>query len=79
MVEYRKNIHFIPSLLPPCPLSKGHWGFPTLYPSNWDPSQLWKSHTVLPSCASADRAPEAASAPGISHSCRAQGFLKALI
>lgn len=50
--------HFIPSLFPPYPLSKGHRGFPTVCPSNWDPSQLWKSHMVLPSCAAAKRVPQ---------------------
>ena len=43
--------HFIPSLFSPYPLSNGHWGFPTLRPSIWDPPRLWKSHVVLPSCA----------------------------
>lgn len=74
----RNSVHFIPPLLPPYPLSKGHWGFPTLCPSTESFMTLEK-HVVLPSCASADTAPEAASAPGISHSCRAQGFLKALL
>lgn len=50
--------HFIPSLFPPYPLSKRHGGFPALCPSNWDPSQLWESHVVLPSCASAKRVPQ---------------------
>lgn len=35
--------HFIPSLFSPSPLSNGHWGFPTLRPSNWDPPRLWKA------------------------------------
>lgn len=51
-------LHFIPSLFPAYPLSKGHGGFPALCPSNWDPSQLWESHVVLPSCASAKRVPQ---------------------
>lgn len=72
-------LHFIPSLFPPYPLSKGHGGFPALCPSNWDPSQLWESHVVLLSCASAKRVPQSRISFLRSHDSGAQGFLKALL